>query len=330
MNPLYQNAIGSIESGNDYGALGPVLDSGDRAYGRYQVMGSNIPDWTEKHYGQRLTPKDFLSNKEAQDAVFDGEFGAALQKHGNPQDAASVWFSGKPMAQAGNASDGYNTVPQYVAKFNKALQSGPDAINAAAGIKPAGAGALSFASPDDEEGDTTDKGALTTNNTIGPGVLNGRVMSGDNADNKARIIGQGLTSIGAALAGISSPQQAYALNQQAAAMKKDNSSKYKIAIGKNGQIVRVDDSGNVDVVGGRPVSFSWLSDLRCSATLPSLATSTSRRSIRSIEPMVSDWLEGKGIMPTSVLRCGTQHTLQPSLAASDSTPSSTSASSKPA
>ena len=32
-----------------------------------------------------------------------------------------MWFSGRPMAQAGNASDGYTTVPEYVAKFTGAL-----------------------------------------------------------------------------------------------------------------------------------------------------------------------------------------------------------------
>src|ERR1700741_1442207 len=97
----YQQAIKSIESsGGNYGLIGPPTRSGDRAYGAYQVMGNNVPDWTEKHFGQRLTPQQFLQNKAAQDAVFNGEFGSALQKHGNPQDAASVWFSGRPLAQA--------------------------------------------------------------------------------------------------------------------------------------------------------------------------------------------------------------------------------------
>ena len=37
----YQNAIKSIESGGRYDIMGPVLKSGDRAYGAYQVMGKD-------------------------------------------------------------------------------------------------------------------------------------------------------------------------------------------------------------------------------------------------------------------------------------------------
>lgn len=117
-----RSAIANVESGGgNYAALGPVTRNGDRAYGAYQVMGANIGPWTEKHLGRRLTPQEFLASKEAQDAVFNGEFGSYLQKYGNVNDAASMWFSGRPMAQAGNRSDGYNTVPQYVEKVNRAL-----------------------------------------------------------------------------------------------------------------------------------------------------------------------------------------------------------------
>jgi hypothetical protein len=132
----YQQAIKDIESsGGNYSALGPVTPKGDRAYGAYQVMGSNIPDWTAKHYGKRMTPQEFMADKAAQDAVFNGEFGAAMQKHGNPQDAASVWFSGRPLAKAGNSSDGYMAVPDYVNKFSAGLNK----------YTGGGGGALSFA-----------------------------------------------------------------------------------------------------------------------------------------------------------------------------------------
>lgn len=129
-NPDYASAIGSVESGNRYDALGPVIENpgsmyhGDRAYGKYQVMGRNIPEWTEEVLGRRMTPQEFVQNPQAQDAVFNAKFGESVQRYGNPQDAASVWFSGRPMAEAGNASDGYNTVPQYVQKFNAALGGG--------------------------------------------------------------------------------------------------------------------------------------------------------------------------------------------------------------
>ena len=120
----WANAIASIESAGsgDYSALGPITAKGNRAYGRYQVMDFNIGPWTEKHLGRRLTPEEFLASKEAQDAVFAGEFGGNVEKYGNPQDAASVWFTGKPVATGGNRKDILGTTGNvYVDKFNNAL-----------------------------------------------------------------------------------------------------------------------------------------------------------------------------------------------------------------
>lgn len=120
----WANAIASIESAGsgDYSALGPITAKGNRAYGRYQVMDFNIGPWTEKYLGRRLTPEEFLASKEAQDAVFAGEFGGNVEKYGNPQDAASVWFTGRPVATGGNRKDILGTTGSgYVNKFNEAL-----------------------------------------------------------------------------------------------------------------------------------------------------------------------------------------------------------------
>lgn len=117
----YLGALGTIESGNNYSALGPDTGKG-RAYGRYQVMDFNIPTWTKEAMGQSLTPQQFLENKQAQDAVARYKFGQYVEQYGNPYDAASVWFSGRPMAEAGGASDVTGTsVPQYVGRFANAL-----------------------------------------------------------------------------------------------------------------------------------------------------------------------------------------------------------------
>jgi hypothetical protein len=57
--------------------------------------------------------------------VFETQFGKSVAKYGNPADAASVWFSGRPLAKAGNASDVLGTtVPQYVQKFMAAYEGG--------------------------------------------------------------------------------------------------------------------------------------------------------------------------------------------------------------
>ena len=127
----YADAIASIESAGsgDYAAVGPQTGKG-RAYGRYQVMDFNVGPWSEKHFGKRLTPQEFLANPEAQDAVFNGEFGSYVQKYGNPQDAASMWFTGRPADQGANRADVNGmTGSRYVDKFTKALGTQTASLN---------------------------------------------------------------------------------------------------------------------------------------------------------------------------------------------------------
>jgi hypothetical protein len=134
-DPAWARAIGSIESGGRYDTLGPVTGSGDRAYGKYQVMGSNVGPWTKQHLGREMTPEEFLNDPTAQDRVFEKQFGGTADKYGSPQEAASIWFTGRPMAQGANARDILGTTGSgYVSKFNKAL--GLRAISAAMGENP--------------------------------------------------------------------------------------------------------------------------------------------------------------------------------------------------
>jgi hypothetical protein len=114
------NAIASIESGGNYGALGPQTKTGDRAYGKYQVMGANIPEWTKETLGQPMTPQQFLANPQAQDAVFQKKFGQYAQAYG-PEGAARAWFAGEGNMNNPNAKDQLGTtVAQYAQKFNNA------------------------------------------------------------------------------------------------------------------------------------------------------------------------------------------------------------------
>lgn len=118
----YGEAISSVESGGRYDALGPVTRTGDRAYGKYQVMGSNIGPWTQEVFGQPLSVQEFLANPQAQDAVFNAKFGQYLEKTGSPQDAASMWFTGKPFAAGANLRDQLGmSGADYVNKFTSAL-----------------------------------------------------------------------------------------------------------------------------------------------------------------------------------------------------------------
>lgn len=112
--------IAGIESGGKYDALGPET-KGDRAYGKYQVMGANVPAWTKAHLGQEMTPEQFLQNPQAQDAVFKGQFGQYQNKYG-PEGAAKAWFAGEGGMNNPNAKDILGTTVQsYADKFNKGM-----------------------------------------------------------------------------------------------------------------------------------------------------------------------------------------------------------------
>lgn len=88
------SAIAEQESGGRYGAVG-VWVGGDRAYGKYQVMGANVPSWTAKYYGRRLTPQQYLHSPAAQEAVARGVLKSYYNKYG-ARGAASAWYSGNP------------------------------------------------------------------------------------------------------------------------------------------------------------------------------------------------------------------------------------------
>ena len=131
----FGNAIAGIESGGRYDALGPVT-KGDRAYGKFQVMGANVGPWTEKFYGRRLTPDEFLASPEAQDAVFQGQFGSYVQKYG-PEGAAKAWFAGEKGMKNPNAKDVLGTsVADYGAKFMGRLGDAVMAPQQPMGILP--------------------------------------------------------------------------------------------------------------------------------------------------------------------------------------------------
>ena len=110
-------AIGRRESAGsgDYRALGVRTSSGDRAYGKYQVMGANVPSWTKQILGKSMTAQQFLNNPQAQDKVAHGILKGYVEKYGSVADAASAWFSGRPLKEAGQAADAHGTTtPQYV------------------------------------------------------------------------------------------------------------------------------------------------------------------------------------------------------------------------
>ena len=127
-------AIGQRESSGNYNAIGKPNSKGQKAYGKYQVMDFNVPSWTKEATGTSMNPQQFLSDTKAQDTVAKHKLGSYLKQYGNPQDAASVWFSGRPVAKAGNAADVLGTtVPQYVSDVTKLLKATPQNLAVSGG-----------------------------------------------------------------------------------------------------------------------------------------------------------------------------------------------------
>jgi hypothetical protein len=119
----YRDAIASIESGGRYNAMGPRTRTGDRAYGKYQMMGNNIPAWTKAALGQSLSPDEFLRDPKAQDATFDHIFGGYVDKYGE-ENAAQAWFGGPGSIGKGGRKDQLGTsVNSYGKRFMSALNS---------------------------------------------------------------------------------------------------------------------------------------------------------------------------------------------------------------
>lgn len=123
----YRGAISAIESGGNYRAMGPITRNGDRAYGKYQMMGNNIGPWSQEALGRSLSADEFLANPGFQDQIFDHKFGSYVNKYG-PSGAAQAWFGGPgSVGKGGGAADILGTTgTEYVEKFNNALGGATD------------------------------------------------------------------------------------------------------------------------------------------------------------------------------------------------------------
>lgn len=138
-SPDYGKAIASIESGGNYGALGPVTKTGDRAYGKYQIMGSNIGPWSKEALGNEVTPQAFLADPSIQDAIFKNKFGSYVNKYG-PEGASKAWFAGEGGMNNPNARDQLGTsVADYGSRFMRAL--GPQGVQVAGPVPSPDTGA---------------------------------------------------------------------------------------------------------------------------------------------------------------------------------------------
>ncbi len=109
-NPIIEKlkpAIAKRESSGSGGylALGTPTTKGDRAYGKYQVMGANIPTWTKEATGVSTTSDEFLNNPDLQEKVASHRMNELYKKYGNPEDVVSAWFTGGPLKGNENKQD---------------------------------------------------------------------------------------------------------------------------------------------------------------------------------------------------------------------------------
>lgn len=114
-------AIGQFESGGNYSTVG-IQTSHGRALGKYQVMEEFLPEFLTKAGLPAMTKEEFLKSPSAQDQVFSSVFGGYMKDKGSFNDAASMWFSGKTVAESGGRKDALGTsVPAYLAATNAIL-----------------------------------------------------------------------------------------------------------------------------------------------------------------------------------------------------------------
>lgn len=226
-------AIRSIETGGQadpYGTIGPTTKRADgtldRPIGAYQIMESNLPLWTEEVLGQRMTSKELLSHPDRdalQDRIFNAKFGEAHQKYGNPQDAASVWFTGRPQSQGGASRDVLGTSGNdYVAKFNAALQN-KGALSAANG--PAVLDQSGMAIPDAQgvygpdatmvSVPSTPPNAQPTSGVADSQSTVSRLLANAGLSRLADGLGPKLQGLGASMVSVSNPDAGRTMAQQA-------------------------------------------------------------------------------------------------------------------
>ncbi len=116
------SGIAHVETSSEkdpYQAVGVNTKIG-KAMGKYQIMSSNVPAWSQEALGYPLTPGQFLANPELQERIAGFQMNKLLKEGKTPQDVQSIWFTGRTRDKAGNAKDALGTTnDQYNKKFNQ-------------------------------------------------------------------------------------------------------------------------------------------------------------------------------------------------------------------
>ena len=141
----FLQGLAKKESSGNYKALGPVINSGmytgDRAYGKYQIMGKNVPEWSQKYLGKKLTAEQLYQDEKLQDELMKKRAQELYSKYGNWEDVASVHFTGQPLKKAGNVKDQLGTTaPKYVQDVLAFMRGDSPAVQYQSPLTPGMAG----------------------------------------------------------------------------------------------------------------------------------------------------------------------------------------------
>ena len=202
---------------------------GARAYGRYQIMGKNIPVWSKEVLGREVTPEEFMRDPKIQDAIFDKKFGDYVAKHGE-RGAASMWFTGSPNFDADKKDALGTTVKSYATRYLEGLGAPLDVGAKYPTQSPAQSpaqspGAPAVAGATEKPKDPYASGFADISKSIG-GMLGGGTAGGSGQLPIAKAPAPMSTMMEAQPANILNPQAGEAQRQQLAmAMARLNSGK---------------------------------------------------------------------------------------------------------
>lgn len=107
-----------------YNAIGIPTKHG-RALGKYQVMEEYLPGWSKQYLGREVSADEFVKNPQLQEQLVKTRVDQLYKKYGNYEDVASVWHSGRPLAEAraAGAKDGLGTKTEtYVQDIMKSMK----------------------------------------------------------------------------------------------------------------------------------------------------------------------------------------------------------------
>lgn len=99
------------------------MKSGDRAYGKYQILGSNIPAWSKEALGRSLTIKEFMNNPKKQELIAQYKIHELLKWY-NERDVVAIWFTGQPLKGNEHLQDANGTKAGDYVDQVLALKSG--------------------------------------------------------------------------------------------------------------------------------------------------------------------------------------------------------------